>query len=62
MAPGGKHILQACTENAIQIGQVIQALQAIRTTQSQNQAQQIRELEQHLASLQSEYAKNCLGK
>ncbi|MGD0180789.1 MAG: hypothetical protein ABSC15_13320 [Terriglobales bacterium] len=58
-----KTVLKPCTENAIQIGQAIQAVEALsRTPASPSQAQQIADIYQYMASLQKEYSENCLGK
>jgi hypothetical protein len=62
MEPKGKHVLQACVENAIKIGQAMQAIETLSATPGQSQAHQIVVLEEYLASLQREYAETCVGK
>ena len=62
MEPRGKHVLQACAESAIKIGQAMHAIETLSTTPGQSQAHQIAVLEEYIASLQRDYTENCIGK
>jgi hypothetical protein len=63
MEPKMARILKPCVENAIQIGNVIMAIEAVsRQPQGPLQASVLRTLEEELAGLQNEYSSSCMGK